>query len=263
MGQAKHDWMEQQELQPMYDWIEETYGDDVDLEDESSWSMAVQSYHDYVARLEMERARARAAEEFSYFFHLTLSDVDAVFSDEISNLKQFVNDGKPEIPIMFYKMCFAHAVTLFEVYIEGIAKTLIAVNPEFVTNYVRNSNVIASKNISLKDIYINEDALKNKLTIESLTEAVMSDLSSTLFHDVDKILAILGSMLGRDLEINRAPLKKIMHIRHDIVHRNGVNREGKEHTIDKESVINAVDTLYFYAKEIRYEIERSSMSMEV
>lgn len=110
---------------------------------------------------------------------------------------------------MFYKMCFAHAVTLFEVYMEGITKSLLIRNQEFLNNYILNSKVIASKNISLKDIYVNEGAIKSELTMESLRQKAIADLSSTLFHDVDKTLSILGWILRRDLSIDRAPLKKL------------------------------------------------------
>lgn len=254
MGQAKREWMELQELQPMYNWIEENFGDDIDHEDEEAWSLAVEAYHEYLRKTQEEYAFSVAADEYSYFIHLTLMEADERFASELSNLKLLIHDGIAAIPYMFYKMCFAHAVTLFEVYMEGITKSLLLRNPEFLNNYILNSKVIASKNISLKDIYLNEGALKTELTMESLKQKAIADLSSTLFHDVDKTLSILGWILGRDLSIDRAPLKKIMFIRHDIVHRNGVNRDGNEHTIDQSSALDALSILQDGASKIRYEI---------
>lgn len=48
---AKHEWMEQEERQSMYDWIEGAYGERIDQDDESCWAKTVDVYHDYVRKL--------------------------------------------------------------------------------------------------------------------------------------------------------------------------------------------------------------------
>ena len=40
MGRAKEEWMRREELEPMYEWIEENYGEDAGEEGSETWNEA-------------------------------------------------------------------------------------------------------------------------------------------------------------------------------------------------------------------------------
>lgn len=250
MGSLKQQWMEEQELQPMHEWIEDNYGD-LDLDDnEHEWEKAVNEYNEYLERIQAQEAYEHAANEYNYYIHLKLEEADDRFSSDYSQLLQLVNNGRGLEPLL-YKMSYAHAVTLFEVYMEDIAKSLIARDDDFLMSLLRNSNAITSKKYSLKDFLVNKDNLEQELDTRKLRTKAIASLSNILYHDIDKVVNTFESMLDRDLEFDKRELKRIVHIRHDIVHRNGVNKDGITHDIEQASVLEAMSDLKSGAEELR------------
>jgi NDP-sugar pyrophosphorylase family protein len=254
MGSVKNYWMEQQELQPMYEWIEENYGSDIDESNESEWSAAVVAYNKCMEGAREQEDYEHAADEYNYYIHLNLEEADDKFETEYSNLLQLVHEVENKNQKIIYKMCYAHAVTIFEVYMEDIAKTLITRDDDFLNSYLRNSNVISSKQYSLNDIVFKNNFIEQNTKIESLRKDALNALSKILYHDIDKVINVFQSMLGRDFVIDKVDMKKIVYIRHDVVHRNGVNPNGVTHKITKETVVDAMSILKESASRIRYQL---------
>lgn len=256
MGGVKALMMEHDELQPMYEWIEENYDINVDQENEEEWNDAVKNYHLYMDKLYEKQAYIEAVDDYDYYIHLTLMEADQKFSTEYSNLLQFVHDGKAEIPHIFYKMCFAHAVTLFEVYMQDIAKTLITNTNLFYQNYLRNSKVIAEKSYSLKEFIFEKDKLDLATNEKNLRQKTLATLSSVLFHDIHKVILTFECLLNCKLPIQKDGMNKVVHIRHDIVHRNGISSKGVKHDINKKNVLEAMASIKVFSSEIRREVSR-------
>ncbi|MEW8002426.1 MAG: hypothetical protein AB2827_06545 [Candidatus Thiodiazotropha sp.] len=87
MGLVKQIWMEEQELQPMYEWIEDNYGEDLDQDNDEEWEEAVGDYNAYVEELQEQEALEHATEEYDYYIYLTLKDADKIFSEDLSGLE--------------------------------------------------------------------------------------------------------------------------------------------------------------------------------
>lgn len=251
MGLVKQYWIEQQELQPMYEWIEENYGVLDPDENEQEWEEAVNEYNEYLDQIQAQEAYEHAAEEYDYYIHLTLREADERFSSDYSLLLELVKNNRNNADLLLNKMCYAHAVTLFEVYMEDITKSLIVRDDGFLMSFLRNSNAIASKKYSLKDFLVNKDALEKELDIQELRTNAISALSNILYHDIDKVVNALESMVDRDFEFDKTGLKRVVHIRHDIVHRNGINKDGVAHAIDQSAVLEAMATLKSGAEKLR------------
>ncbi len=258
MGVVKQQWIEDQELQPMYEWIEENYGEDLDQDNEEEWQEAVDAYEAYVEELQEQEALEHAAEEYDYYIYVTLKDADKIFSEDLSNLKQFVLNTNPEVPSIFYKMSYAHAVTIFEVYMEDMAKSLVTHDDGFLSAYIRQSNAVGSLKYSLKDILLKKDEIDAALKTDTLRKKALSHLSSALYHDITKVINTFEFILQRPISIESGNMKKITHIRHDVVHRNGKNKNGDYHNIDITSVIEATDAIQYFSRALRSEIARFS-----
>lgn len=256
MGLAKQMWIEAQELQPMYEWIEDNYGENLDQDNEKEWQEAVDAYETYAERLREQEALEHAAEEYDYYIYLQLKDVDKIFTEDLSKLKNLVMNTNSNAPNILYKMAYAHAVTIFEVYMEDMAKSLITHDDEFLNAFIRQSNAVGAVTFSLKDILIKKDEIDVQLKTENLRRMALSHLSKTLYDNVSKVLNTYEYILQRQISIESGTMKKICHIRHDVVHRNGKNKSGDHHNIGKPSVIEAIDSIEFFSQSLRSEVSR-------
>lgn len=65
-----------------------------------------------------------------------------------------------------------------------------------------------------------------------------------MYHNLGKIKPIYKEVLNIDLG-DISEIMKAVHIRHDIVHRSGKDKEGKFHIIKKEDVSSLVEKVSY------------------
>jgi len=69
-------------------------------------------------------------------------------------------------------------------------------------------------------------------------------LSDFLYHNIAKIVPVYSAVLGEkssdEVRNNMLPVILIPKVRHDVVHRNGVNRDGNPVLLNKEVLLQAM-----------------------
>lgn len=246
MGRAKEEMMRYEELEPMYEWIEENYGDDAGEEGSETWAEAVEAYERFCDNLRRLEEEAYWQEEFDYYIYLTLKDADAIFRKDISELKAMLDNNDEMIANKTYlKMVFAHAVTLLEVYLEDITKSLILTNNAYLSNTIKSVKPFCDTAFKLADISLEKDGIK-KFVIEKI--------SDNLFHDIPKVTKVISGVVGKKLDVPISDVCKVTSVRHDIVHRNGKNREGKEIDITLALVKESLMVIEHFANSLRQKI---------
>jgi hypothetical protein len=227
MGQVKKYAMQQEENDEFYQWLEDNLYGDLE-EDSDEWLEAVDEYN--CENNEMENLDREMFErnQYEYYLYLTLTKANDIFIKDISELKKMLsNIPEAYANSTFYKMVYAHTITIFEVYLEDTVKSLIMTNDTFLRNAINNVEPFKKKAIMLKNISLEPDGIKNY---------VLNQLSENLFHNVSKVAIILDGVIGQRLDLDISDAAKIVSVRHDVVHRNGKDKEGKTIEIDKSKV---------------------------
>jgi hypothetical protein len=246
VGRAKEEWMRQQELEPMYEWIEENYGDDVGEEGSETWDEAVQAFEDYCEEQQRLEQDLYWQEEYDYYLTLTLNDADLIFQKDLSELKTMLETSAKDEPNQtFFKMVYAHAVTILEVYLEDIAKALIMTNEAYLANTIRNVHPFCDTKFKLGDISLENDGIK---------KFVLGKLSDNLFHNIPKVLKMLSGIVEKKLDVPISDICEVTSTRHDIVHRNGKNKNGETIDIALSTTLEALNTLETFANQLRHKL---------
>jgi hypothetical protein len=244
MGRVKAEWMEYQENEAMYDWIEENYGDDAGEEGSDEWNAAVNAFIEHCKRQERLEREIREQDEYDYYLYLTLGDVDEIFHQEIANLKTLLHgESGSSSNDTFCKMVYAHAVTILEVYLEDMIKALIISNNSFLENTIKNVKPFSDSKFKLSEISIEEDGIK---------KFVLLKLTDNLFHDIPKVIHIYSGLFEKKIIIDIDKICSVTATRHDIVHRNGKDKDGKELRINKFSALNAIEVVKSFAEKLRH-----------
>jgi len=142
----------------------------------------------------------------------------------------------------FCKMIYAHAVTILEVYLEDMVKALIISNEGFLKNTIKNVKPFNDTRFKLGEISLEQDGIK---------KFVLRKLSDNLFHDIPKVIKIISGIVESKLNIDIENICAITATRHDIVHRNGKNKDGGTLVIDKSKAELSIRTVEYFAKELR------------
>ncbi|EKF9277672.1 hypothetical protein O1B68_003468, partial [Vibrio cholerae] len=100
---------------------------------------------------------------------------------------------------------------------------------------------IGELRFTLKDIY-------NSKT--GVTGIVLEELSKVSFHNISHVTIILKAMFNSDFRYRTRSIGAVANLRHDFIHRNGVDTDGKVIILQTSDVLNAIETIDNFADEL-------------
>lgn len=221
---------------PVPDWSAETHHDSVSSEDfEHVCSNCGKQYdielhngfyggdgeiHDIDdCELQFVNEQIEYDSEWEYLFvEDHVKDIVKVL-DNIDNLDEYSK-------IILYRNLYANLISIMEAYLCDCLKAEVMKSEENKRKFVETYKPFKDEKMSLSDILA-------KMNV--LDKIIVSELNKLLYHNLGKIKPMYREILGVDLG-DIGPILKCVEIRHDIVHRNGKDPEGKEHTIKRDDV---------------------------
>lgn len=161
------------------------------------------------------------------------------FNETIQELRNMLNsDLSSEI---VFKMIDAFAVTAMEAYLSGTLINQVKCNDAYLINAAEKVIELKDEKISLSSILKNPNEAKSR---------VLSKLYEFMYHNIPKIKQVYEAVF--DVKFNY-PLKDIMQIvmrRHDIVHRNGKNKEGGEIVLTRDMIKQDLNVISIFVKAV-------------
>ncbi|MGQ0333484.1 hypothetical protein [Halomonas elongata] len=226
MGRAKEEWMRQQELEPMYEWIEENYGDDAGEEGSEAWEQAVQAYEDRCEELQQQEETEWYEQEELEWYIYTQSQVGK-FDTQIHSVLELLDvQASSETQFSLLVMLHGHIVAAVESYLASTFIHKVTNSEELIRKLVETDPVFSKMKFTLKEIYEKHESLK--LTVA----AYLRDL---VFHDLAKVKPMFKEVLGCDFG-DISWLFEAVKIRHHCVHRAGLDKDGNRVNLSKESI---------------------------
>lgn len=137
-----------------------------------------------------------------------------------------------------YRILYAYGVTLFEAFLTETAKHLIAND----ARALRNAATFFAKEKTTKRFTISE-----VLDLDP-SKYILGLVSGLLFHNTQLAGRFFSALL--DQRIDFSSLDKIVKQRHDIIHRNGKTREGKDIRLTSEEVKAALTEIEGCAEKL-------------
>ena len=141
-----------------------------------------------------------------------------------------------------YKLLYANLITSMEAYLSDTLIKYVTENEEYLRKFTETYKPFKNQTFTTDDIFNRMDHLK---------DIVKGELRELMYHNLPKIKPIFMDSMGIDIGVIKDLYKAVL-IRHDIVHRNGKDKEGNEHVITKENV----EQLCAQVNDFIYNIER-------
>ncbi|OFJ48109.1 hypothetical protein BA896_003070 [Janthinobacterium lividum] len=179
-----------------------------------------------------------------------LNTFESIMADVVSLVRSSI---KIKNMNTLYNMAYAQVVTGVEAYLSGLFINRVVNNPLLMRRLVETDDELGKKKYSLKDIFEQYDGLKL---------LVAEHLQNLIFHRLDKVKPMYKSVLDVDLgEIDW--LFKAVILRHDCVHRNGVDPAGKPTGIGQQEVEELVRKSAKLISRIDQEIAKTLGDLEI
>lgn len=171
------------------------------------------------------------------------------FKREVNNLKSLneIDVGNQELQETLQRQLFSGAITCLEDYLSTTLIREVLNDEENFKNFVRTFKDIRNRKFSLSEIYDKLDKIK---------DIVKKELVDIIYHDLPKVKGMYQDTLKIEFpEIKE--LMKAIKARHDMVHRNGKNKEGEKIEISKEVVIKVIEDVENFVNDIEGKITKA------
>jgi len=125
---------------------------------------------------------------------------------------------------------------------------------------MNNENILIKFVQTFKD-FENKKIDFNKIfeIIPNIRDIVKKELLELLYHNLPKISGIYKDTL--DIQFpSIKEVMKLINIRHDLIHRNGKNKDGNVIEISKEKLIDTISTIKKFISDIEDQIQLTPAS---
>jgi len=185
---------------------------------------------------------------------LSTSNFITLFKNEISNLKSMNNTnlGNQDLQKTLQRHLYSGAITCLEDYLATTLINEVLNNEENFKNFVRTFHGIRDRKFGLNELY-------EKL--EQIENIVKKELVDVIYHDLPKVKGMYEDTLKVTFP-DISELMKIIRHRHDMVHRNGKDKDGNEIVITKVTVDSAISSVESFVNELEKEIRKKSTNAQ-
>ena len=232
MGRAKEEMMRQEELQPMHDWIEDNFGDDVGEEGSEEWDNAVQAFEDYCDEERRLDEENNLQEELEWY--LFNESPVSVFDKQLRNVNELLSfEASDDARFSLLVMLHGHIIASLESYLASTFIQKVTKSEVLIRKLVESDPSFSKMKFTLQDIFEKK---------ENLNLIVAEYLKDLVFHDLKKVKPMFRDVLGCDFG-DISWLFNAVHTRHHCVHRAGSDKDGNRVNISVDSIYQlAVDS---------------------
>jgi len=183
-------------------------------------------------------------EKFLQQHSLIIREYFNEFNKSIENIKELtkITSINTTLQLHYFNMLYSSVITSLETYLADALKFHLSEKEEYLIKFVETFQDFKNVKCDFNDIFN---------LCNSIEDKVEEGLRSFLYHNLPKIKGIYKSTFDIDFQLQ--PMKELMKsisIRHDLVHRNGKNKDGTIHNIDKNTVIKLSNEILLFVENI-------------
>lgn len=158
----------------------------------------------------------------------------------------------PDLEIQHFRLLFVNVITAMETYLSDLFIREVTRDETVLRKFVETNPEYQKEKAPISDIYRLMEGIKQK---------VQDHLTGITWHNVERVMPMYKATLGIELPSDLSKLLRAVALRHDIVHRNGKSKDGKEKVVDKDTVRHLILEVNSLVESIENQMrERGSYS---
>jgi hypothetical protein len=168
------------------------------------------------------------------------------FLDQIAEAEKLLNRivDTDNVSSLQFKLIYSHLITILETYLSDALINTILSNDTFIETFVKT--FYKEEKIQLNEVLEIAKNIKN---------IVKTALLCIVYHRLKKVEKIYKNTLMINF-IDTADIEKIISCRHDLIHRNGKDKDGREIIINRKDVEESLKKIKFFIEEIENKLKK-------
>ena len=165
------------------------------------------------------------------------------FDEAIASVQQLLMQGIT-FPNEKYllRLLYGNVITILETYLSDLFISAVGNDESLLRRFIETTPAFKNEKIPMSEIFKAFEAVEKK---------ARSYLMDIVWHRLEKVKLMFKDTLDINFQTNRSLFNAVL-VRHDLVHRNGKKKDGGEHDISVEIVIELIQE----AKELASHIDK-------
>lgn len=171
----------------------------------------------------------------------------SVLRESFTEINAVIKDGnKSENERLLSKLLYANVITAFETYLSDIFVYTVISFPPLIRRVVENDPEFSKRKLDVTGLFRRYDGIRNE---------VAEYLESLIYHNLQKVRELYRSVLCVNFPKDLSKIFKAIEIRHDIVHRNGRNKQGELHELNLSAVTELLNTIVDFVDTVDLQVK--------
>ncbi|WP_431080401.1 hypothetical protein [Pseudomonas thivervalensis] len=153
------------------------------------------------------------------------------------------------------RMIFAETISSMEAYLGDTLQQAVLTNAKAKQRLAVKDKELSTEKVPLNVILTNPNVVSDK---------IRTYLKGLLYHNLPKVETMFKIALEVDIFPNenlKVRLLEIIQIRHDVVHRNGKDKDGEEHSFPTAWVTEAMENVKTFVENVEASVSRARLEL--
>lgn len=191
----------------------------------------------------------------------TISTYNA-FVENIRYVKDLINAKNitvknPELQERLIQLLYANVISAMETYLSDTFIRVSIEKPEFLLKYLSETNRLKDKK-TFQEFYTElfKQAKSNNMYIDRYAlNMCIADMREITFHNMDTSQNLYKQVFGVKLTISKE-IRNAVYIRHDLVHRNGKDKNDNKINISLTDLENLVNLISAFIERTNIKVKK-------
>lgn len=203
----------------------------------------------------LEWAPTPSADDYDNYLLDDISEITDYFSNFMSAIRdiEMLLEVKIEnnISNCLMRLLYVNVITALETYLSDAFINIVLNNPELMRRFIETNPDFQEEKISVADIY---------KTVEIIEKKARSYLIELTWHRLDRVKPMYEKTLNIKFPHDLGEIFRAILMRHDIVHRNGKTKDGKELAITQEKVKSLIEIVKQLVQQIDTQLIKNDLT---
>lgn len=159
------------------------------------------------------------------------NDIGAEFTNSLDELLNLLKTPLATPSSALNRMIYSQLIATMEAYLSDKILTLATDHTELKKRIITNGDFLKEQSLKVAEVLLEPDKAEKTFKV---------GLQSILYHDLKKVEKLYNITLLADFwpadPLVKTELERAVKIRHDCVHRNGADTNGKLHSFDEQTI---------------------------
>jgi hypothetical protein len=180
--------------------------------------------------------------EFYQNFSGAILDIERLLKTEVED----------SVAPTFHRLLFVNVITAMETYLSDAFINTVVNLPQLMRRFIETTPEFQAERIPLADVF---------KAMEQVEQRAKSYLADVVWHHLHRVKPMYRDTLGIEFPSEMKPLFRAVLLRHDIVHRNGKTKEGKEIIVTPADVSDLVRQVEAFIQELDKQVASAKESL--